>query len=376
VQLSDARCGASRYCRLMLLVTKALQELHHTDRGFTPMNHEQLVTVTSPAFRAPPALAPPNLIGQSGPMRVLYNQIERVAPTNASVLITGESGCGKELVAKSIHAASARAEGPFIAINCGAIPDSLIEAEMFGYEKGSFTGALRTHAGVFERADGGTLFLDEITEMPAELQTRLLRVLESSAFFRVGGTREIAVDVRIIAASNRDPLHAVEIGQLREDLLYRLAVFPIHVAPLRERGADLQLLAEHFLAELNAGAGTHKRFGPGALQRLAHHRWPGNVRELNNAIERAFILCDSQVEPTPITTASQNEPLLEQDAEGASLRIAVGSRLETVERSLIEATLNHFDGNKRRAASALGCSLRTLYNRLSSYNQPGQFAEL
>jgi DNA-binding NtrC family response regulator len=158
--------------------------------------------------------------------------------------------------------------------------------------------------------------------------------------------------------------------------LYRLAVFPIHVAPLRERGADLQLLAEHFLAELNAGAGTHKRFGPGALQRLAHHRWPGNVRELNNAIERAFILCDSQVEPTPITTASQNEPLLEQDAEGASLRIAVGSRLETVERSLIEATLNHFDGNKRRAASALGCSLRTLYNRLSSYNQPGQFAEL
>ena len=340
------------------------------------MNHEPLVTITSPVFRAPPAVAPPNLLGQSGPMRVLYNQIERVAPTNASVLITGESGCGKELVARSIHAASSRADGPFICINCGAIPDSLIEAEMFGYEKGSFTGALRTHAGVFERADGGTLFLDEITEMPAELQTRLLRVLESSAFFRVGGTREIAVDVRIVAASNRDPLHAVEIGQLREDLLYRLAVFPIQVAPLRERGSDLQLLAEHFLAELNAASGTHKRFGPGALQRLAHHRWPGNVRELHNAIERAFILCDTQVEPAPISTAAQNEPQLERDGQGASLRIAVGSKLETVERTLIEATLSHFDGNKRRAATALGCSLRTLYNRLSSYNQPGHFAEL
>jgi len=340
------------------------------------MNHEQLATVASPVFRPTPPPVTPKLLGQSAPMRALYDQIQRVAPTSASVLITGESGSGKELVAQSIHAASRRADGPFIAINCGAIPDSLIEAEMFGYEKGSFTGALRTHAGVFERADGGTLFLDEITEMPADLQTRLLRVLESSAFFRVGGTREIAVDVRIIAASNRDPLHAVKIGQLREDLLYRLAVFPIHVAPLRERGSDLQLLAEHYLTELNAAAGTHKRFGPGALQRLAHHRWPGNVRELHNAIERAFILCDSQVEPAPISSAAPSGPMLEQGADGASLRIAVGSKLETVERSLIEATLTHFDGNKRRAASALGCSLRTLYNRLSSYNQPGQFAEL
>lgn len=340
------------------------------------MNHEQLATVASPVFQIPVAPPKPKLLGFSAPMRALHDQIQRVAPTSASVLITGESGCGKELVAQSIHAASGRADGPFIAINCGAIPDSLIEAEMFGYEKGAFTGALRTHAGVFERADGGTLFLDEITEMPADLQTRLLRVLESSAFFRVGGTREIAVDVRIIAASNRDPLHAVEIGQLREDLLYRLAVFPIHVAPLRDRGTDLQLLAEHYLADLNAAAGTHKRFGPGALQRLAHHRWPGNVRELHNAIERAFILCDSQVEPSPISSTAQSEPLLERDSHGASLRIAVGSKLETVERSLIEATLTHFDGNKRRAATALGCSLRTLYNRLSSYNQPAHFAEM
>jgi two-component system, NtrC family, response regulator HydG len=340
------------------------------------MNHEQPATVASPALQIPIAALKPKLLGHSAPMRALNDQILRVAPTNASVLITGESGCGKELVARSIHAASSRADGPFIAINCGAIPDSLIEAEMFGYEKGAFTGALRTHAGVFERADGGTLFLDEITEMPADLQTRLLRVLESSAFFRVGGTREIGVDVRIVAASNRDPLHAVKIGQLREDLLYRLAVFPIHVAPLRERGTDLQLLAEHYLAELNAAGGTRKRFGPGALQRLARHRWPGNVRELHNAIERAFILCDSQVEPVPISSAAQSEPQLERDSQGASLRIAVGSKLETVERSLIEATLTHFDGNKRRAATALGCSLRTLYNRLSSYNQPAHFAEL
>jgi DNA-binding NtrC family response regulator len=236
------------------------------------------------------------LYGNSTAMQDVFAMIARVAPTEATVLITGESGCGKELVAHSIHDLSARRSGPFIAINCGAIPQNLIEAELFGYEKGAFTGANRQHAGCFERARGGTLFLDEITEMSPEMQVRLLRVLETGKFARIGGDRDLAADVRVLAATNREPAAAVRDGVLREDLMYRLAVFPLHLPPLRDREDDAELLAEHFLQDLNASADTQKRLSRAAIEAIRRHAWPGNVRELRNAIHRAFILADDVVE--------------------------------------------------------------------------------
>jgi DNA-binding NtrC family response regulator len=308
-------------------------------------------------------------------MQEVFRLIERVGPTEASVLLTGESGSGKELAAQMIHECSARRGKPFIAINCGAIPAGLIEAELFGYEKGSFTGAVRAHAGVFERAQGGTLLLDEVTEMPLDMQTRLLRVLESRKFYRVGASTEYSCDVRVIAATNRCPLTAVQAGQLREDLLYRLAVFPIDMPPLRNRGDDVELLANRFLEDLNSQAMTHKRLSAHARMTLKQHSWPGNVRELKNCIERAFILGDSILELAPlIQTGARGDQPAAEPAGGAAvdrerLEIRVGSRIYDMERSLIEATLDYFKGNKRRAADALGCSLKTLYNKLNGYSQ-------
>jgi DNA-binding NtrC family response regulator len=317
-----------------------------------------------------------SLLGNSVAMQEVFRLIERVGPTEASVLLTGESGSGKELAAQMIHECSVRRGKPFIAINCGAIPAGLIEAELFGYEKGSFTGAVRAHAGVFERADGGTLLLDEVTEMPLEMQTRLLRVLESRKFYRVGANTEYTSDVRVIAATNRCPLSAVQAGLLREDLLYRLAVFPIDMPPLRNRGDDVELLANHFLAELNTEAVTQKRLSANARMTLSQHSWPGNVRELKNCIERAFILGDTVLELAPlIQNGARGEQSLAQAAGNGGapdrdrLEIRVGSRIYDMERSLIEATLDYFKGNKRRAADALGCSLKTLYNKLNGYSQ-------
>jgi len=319
-----------------------------------------------------PFAAPSPLLGDSEAMQEVFRLIERVGPTEASVLLTGESGSGKELAAQSIHDRSARRGGPFLAINCGAIPAGLIEAELFGYEKGSFTGAVRAHAGVFERAQGGTLLLDEVTEMPLDMQTRLLRVLETRKYYRVGASVEFSSDVRVIASTNRCPLQAVQNGQLREDLLYRLAVFPIDMPPLRNRGSDVELLAEHFLAELNVQSRTQKRLSAMARMTLKQHTWPGNVRELKNCIERAFILGDQTLELAPLI---QN-PAARGDVvpDGERLDIRVGSRIDDMERSLIEATLDYFKGNKRRAADALGCSLKTLYNKLNGYSQSQQCA--
>jgi DNA-binding NtrC family response regulator len=317
-----------------------------------------------------PRAASGPILGLSAAMQEVFRLIERVGPTEASVLLTGESGSGKELVAQSIHDRSQRSGGPFLAINCGAIPAGLIEAELFGYEKGSFTGAVRAHAGVFERADGGTLLLDEITEMPLDMQTRLLRVLETRKFYRVGANVELSTDVRVIAASNRCPLQAVHGGQLREDLLYRLAVFPIELPPLRSRGNDVELLAEHFLDELNAQAGTHKQLTAHSHLTLKQHTWPGNVRELRNCIERAFILDDHMLELAPLIQSTGASPKSTEPANDRErLEIRVGSRIHDMERSLIEATLDYFQGNKRRAADALGCSLKTLYNKLNGYSQ-------
>ena len=313
------------------------------------------------------------LLGASPAMQEVHRLIERVGPTDASVLLTGESGSGKELAAQSIHESSLRRASPFVAVSCGAIPASVIEAELFGLEKGSSTGTARAHAGAFERARGGTLFLDEVTELPPDMQARLLRVLETQKFYRVGATSSFTADVRLIASTNRCPLQAVQSGRLREDLLYRLAVFPIALPPLRNRGDDVELLAAYFLTELNEQAQTQKRFSALARAMLRQHPWPGNVRELKNCIERAFILCDGVLEVTPLIP----EEGVRSDGvagDGERLNIRVGSRIHDMERSLIEATLDYFKGNKRRAADALGCSLKTLYNKLNGYSQSQECA--
>jgi DNA-binding NtrC family response regulator len=304
------------------------------------------------------------LYGSSPVMLDLYEQIERVASTDATALIIGESGTGKELVARTIHDHSARKDAPFIAVNCGAIPDELIEAELFGHEKGSFTGAVQGRVGYFEHANGGTLFLDEITEMAPVRQVKLLRALETGTFFRVGGNELIHGDVRVIAATNRDPAVAVKENGLREDLMYRLAVFPLRAPPLRERDGDRELLALHFLASLNAQENTNKSFSKRSLETLRTWSWPGNVRELKNAIYRAFILAEKTVElPHPHLATRVKKAV----TQGDSMSVWIGTPLADAQKQIILGTLKYCGGDKRRAAKALGVSLKTLYNRLSTY---------
>ena len=303
------------------------------------------------------------ILGSSQRMQVLYDQLSRVAPTSATVLLIGESGTGKELAAQTLHELSRRRDAPFLPLNCGAVAPQLIESELFGHERGSFTGADRQHKGFFERANGGTIFLDEITEMPQELQVKLLRVLETGTFMRVGGTQQIASDVRVIAATNREPEKAVAEGKLREDLYHRLNVFPIRLPPLRERGTDIEQLAQFFLDELNRAEGTHKTFSRDALVRLYQHSWPGNVRELKNYVQRAFIMADDVIE----CDVAVAEPAAKSD-DGTTITIRVGTPLEEVERRVTMATLAYCGHVKRKAAEVLGVSLKTLYNRLESYN--------
>ena len=300
------------------------------------------------------------LVGASPPMQKVYDLIGRVAGTDASILISGETGTGKELVAETIHRLSRRGRGAFLPVNCGALSAHLIESELFGHERGSFTGADRMHKGYFERAHGGTLFLDEITEA-VEIQIRLLRALETSAVTRVGGTEAVKVDVRIVAATSRRVDEAVAAGKLREDLYYRLNVFPIQLPPLRERGDDVELLAEKFLAELNQAEGTAKHFTRACLERLHRHSWPGNVRELQNVVRRAFILAEEDV-------GVDSLPLgVSEEMTAASLVTRVGTSIAEAERRLILATVEHCDGNKRKAAGILKVSLKTLYSRLNEY---------
>lgn len=302
------------------------------------------------------------LRGSARSMRRLYRLIRKVAPTSASVLVSGESGTGKELVAQTIHTSSEVAAGPLLAINCGAIPGDLIESELFGHERGSFSGAERTHRGVFERASGGTLFLDEITEMPAGAQVKLLRVIESGLLQRVGGEKEIATSVRIVAATNRDPLEAVESGLLRHDLYYRIAQFALWLPPLRERGRDVVGLARIFLHELNQHNGTDTVLSEDVEAALMGYSWPGNVRELRSVVERAYIVGNS------VITLKELPPLDDQSiAQGEYLRVSVGSSLDDSERRLIFATLDANAGDKKRTAHVLGISLKTLYNRLNRY---------
>ncbi|SEI82284.1 sigma-54 interaction domain-containing protein [Paraburkholderia diazotrophica] len=304
------------------------------------------------------------LYGSSPVMLDLYEQIDRVAATDATALIIGESGTGKELIARTIHEHSARKDGAFVAVNCGAIPDELIEAELFGHEKGSFTGAVQGRVGYFEHANGGTLFLDEVTEMAPVRQVKLLRALESGTFYRVGGTELIRGDVRVIAATNRDPAVAVKENGLREDLMYRLAVFPLRAPPLREREGDRELLAMHFLDELNRQEGTNKVFSKRSMETLRTWSWPGNVRELKNAVYRAFILAEKAVElPHPHLMSRVKKPV----TLGDSMSVWIGTPLADAQKQIILGTLKYCGGDKRRAAKALGVSLKTLYNRLSAY---------
>jgi len=302
------------------------------------------------------------LLGASGPMQAVYEMLNRVAPTDASVFLIGESGTGKDLAAQTLHMLSLRSKAPFMPLNCGAISPTLIESELFGHERGSFTGAARRHKGYFERSHMGTLFLDEITEMPIELQVKLLRVLETGQLNRIGGDAPVEVDVRVIAATNRDPQKAVNDGKLREDLLYRLQVFPIHMPPLRERGEDVELLANYFLEQLNERQGTAKRFTEDSMERLRSHSWPGNVRELKNVVHRAFIMADQDISPRALPREVGGDA-----GPQRSLSFQVGTSIEEVERRLIMATLDAHGGNKRKTADILGVSLKTLYNRLNSY---------
>jgi transcriptional regulator with PAS, ATPase and Fis domain len=305
------------------------------------------------------------LIGSCHAMRELFDRIERVSPTNVSVLITGESGTGKELVAQTIHELSGRRTEPFIAVNCGAIPATLVEAELFGYERGSFTGAVRSQAGYFERAGRGTLFLDEAAEMPLDMQVKLLRALESRCICRVGGDREIPLHVRVIAATNQTVSEAVSHNRLRPDLLYRLAVFHIEMPALRQRGDDIEVLARHFLSRLNRAEGTCKRLSNDSLAYLHEHTWPGNVRELHNTIQRAFILTDLELD---LRRADTYGPSVESAPEpDGTVMYRPGMSLSEVERIVIAETLKRCANNKTKTAAVLGISLKTLYNRLNEY---------
>lgn len=308
------------------------------------------------------------LRGSSRGMRKLYRQIRKIAQNDVTTMIVGESGTGKELVAQTIHMLSERREAPFSAFNCGAVAANLAESELFGHEKGAFSGSTKRHHGHFERANGGTLLLDEITEMNIDLQTKLLRVLETRKLRRLGAEEDIDFDVRIICASNRSPEQAVREGSLREDLYYRLSQFPLHVPPLRHRDTDIVGLAQYFLRTLNEQHETHLRFSESALEAIRHYSWPGNVRELQNLVERAYILSDSVVDrEVKYAIESQGEQL--EAARGDVVTLPVGASVAEAERRLILATLEEMGDDKQAAARVLGISLKTLYNRLKEYTR-------
>ncbi len=313
------------------------------------------------------------LVGSSPPMQQVFEMIRKVAPTQASVLILGESGTGKELVAEAIHRLSKRRSQPFVAVNCGAISPQLIESELFGHEKGSFTGAERQHRGYFERASGGTMFFDEVSEMPPELQVKLLRVLETGQVLRVGGDRPVSVDLRVIAASNRDLEQAVAEGKFRQDLLYRLKVFPLSLPPLRQRAEDVDAIADFFLLEHNRREGRQQRFAVAALAALRSYAWPGNVRELKNVVHRAAILGGDEigVGDLPAEVHGGHWP----EEAGGDLRFAPGTPVAVVQKRLVLATLDTFDGDRSRTAEALGISVRTLYNWLKEYQGDMDFVD-
>ena len=303
------------------------------------------------------------VIGQSPAMRKAMDLVEKVAPSKASVVITGQSGTGKEMIARAIHQLSPRREKPFIAINCSAIPAGLMESEMFGHERGAFTGADQRRLGAWELADGGTLFLDEVGEIPIELQAKFLRVLEEERLRRLGGKSEIAVDVRVISATNRDLKEEIKAARFREDVYFRLNVFHIPLSPLRERRDDIPLLVQHFIDRFSREGG--KKLA--AMKVLSEYAWPGNIRELRNTLERAVILCGTaaiEVEHLPTEMAVGG-------GESAYLKLPFGLPLREVEKEYILSSLGRMQNNKARTAQALGISEKTLYNKLYRYSGKG-----
>jgi DNA-binding NtrC family response regulator len=374
--------------------------LQNASRQMEPA-FEVEVEATRKQMRETGSLGP--LVGSSPQMKAIFSLIERVAPSNVSVLVTGESGTGKELVARSLHDLSSRRNKPFVAVNCAAIPETLIESEIFGHEKGSFTGAVERRAGCFELAEEGTLLLDEIGEMPAATQAKLLRVLEDRKLRRLGSKAETPVDVRVVAATNKDPEEAVAAGELRGDLYYRLNVFSIQMPPLREHLADIPAIAERMIADMNA---RHHCAISGVkdalLDRLQSYKWPGNVRELRNTIERATILAGSGplgVEHLPPhfgeagfgpavgraarTSASGgmmvNTRAAEAEAfrrEENTVRVEVGTTVDEAERQLILKTLTSTHNNKTKAAEILGISSKTLQNKLKEYSNAATTSQM
>lgn len=305
-----------------------------------------------------------DMVGESEAMAALRKTIADYATTDVTVLVTGESGTGKDLVAQALHKAR-KADEPFVAVNCGAIPQELIASELFGHEKGSFTGAAAKRKGIFERAGNGTVFLDEIGELPLDQQVALLRVIETHTVQRVGGEKEIPVSPRIVAATNKNLEQEVSKGTFREDLFFRLMVLPIHVPPLRERQGDIERLARHFLGQYASEHGTATDFSPEALARLGRYHWPGNVRELKHTVLRAAILNRGKPTIDHLPDSFDRPPKW----EGGTDSLRAGMSIREVEKTLIEKTLEHFDGNKKMTAEALGISLKTLYNRLVEYEE-------
>jgi two-component system response regulator HydG len=313
---------------------------------------------------------PLGLVGESEAMRRLVEQVRKVAPTDATVLVQGESGTGKELVARALHDASRRRDGPFVSVSCAALPEGLLESELFGHERGAFTGAVRRKIGRFELADGGTLFLDEIGEVPPAIQVKLLRVLQERRFERVGGEETLEVDVRLVSATNRDLSRMVAEGRFREDLFYRLAIVPLVVAPLRERPGDVEILARHFLGKHAPRIGRHVTgFEPAALAALRRHSWPGNVRELENAVQQAMVFCEGE-----LVTARDLPATLRQATP--ALPVPTGERslteiLEDLERQLVTAAFDEARGVKAEAARLLGIKPSALYYKLEKYGIGG-----
>jgi DNA-binding NtrC family response regulator len=317
------------------------------------------------------------LIGSSKKMQEIFRLVELVAPSTASILITGESGTGKELLARTIHQLSPRKNKPFVAINCAAIPETLIESEIFGHERGAFTGALERRVGCFELAEGGTLLLDEIGEMPVGTQAKLLRVLEDHKLRRLGSKVETSVDVRVLAATNKVPEEAVAKGELRNDLYYRLNVFNIHMPLLREHKMDIPELARGLLAEMNAKHGRSVNLvSEPVMQSFQQYHWPGNVRELRNILERAIIICEgTMVELRHLPPGFGAPPTRATVGSGDSVHLGVGTTVEEAERLLILKTLEATNNNKTRAAEILGISLKTLHNKLKEYGKDNFAAE-
>lgn len=329
-----------------------------------PLDPKQLITILRKASHlSSPRTGThslPGVIANSEIMRAPLHLVSRVAPSEASIFLEGETGTGKEVFARAIHELSGR-KGRFVAMNCGAMPAELLASQLFGHERGSFTGAVQRHAGVFEQAAHGTLFLDEVSEMPSDLQVYLLRVLETGSIRRVGADEEIQTPVRVIAASNRDPMEAIAEGRLREDLYYRLADFTISLPPLRSRGDDVVLLARHFIEQLNERYGLRKHLCPSSLQRLRAYAWPGNVRELRSAVQRAYLLSSGEQISLALGRGRAAPPVETDD----TITFTIGTPWAELERRTLLKVLAYCAGDKTAAAKTLGVSVRTVHNHLA-----------